>query len=125
LNWFKNGTVRTIALVGFRRPPELADVPLLIDLAQDADTRQLLELFSSPPQVGKPAVMGPDVPAERVAAMRDAYKATMSDPAFLADAAKLSLPVDPISGQELTALVARVMAAPDAVVQRARDAIRR
>jgi tripartite-type tricarboxylate transporter receptor subunit TctC len=125
LNWFQNGTVRTIALIGSKRPPELANVPLLVDLAQDLDTRRLLELFSSPPQVGKPAVMGPDVPAERVAAMREAFKATMSDPEFLADAAKLSLPIDPISGEELTALVKRLMATPDAVAQRARDAIRR
>jgi tripartite-type tricarboxylate transporter receptor subunit TctC len=125
LNWFKNGTVRTIALVGSQRPAELANVPLLVDLAQDSDTRQLLELFSSPPQVGKPTVMGPDVPADRVAAMREAYRATMSDPEFLADAAKLNLPVDPISGEELTALVKRLMVVPDSVAQRARDAIRR
>jgi tripartite-type tricarboxylate transporter receptor subunit TctC len=125
LNWFKNGTVRIIALIGSQRPAELATVPLLIDLAQDPDTRQLLELFSSPPQVGKPAVMGPDVPADRVAAMREAYKATMSDPEFLADAAKLNMPVDPIAGEELTALVRRLMVVPDAVAQRAREAIRR
>jgi hypothetical protein len=125
LNWFKNGTVRTIALIGSQRPAELATVPLLVDLAQDPDTRQLLELFSSPPQVGKPAVMGPDVPADRVAAMREAYKATMSDPEFLADAAKLNMPVDPIAGEELTALVRRLMVVPDAAAQRAREAIRR
>jgi tripartite-type tricarboxylate transporter receptor subunit TctC len=125
LNWFKHGTVRTIALVGSQRPAELANVPLLVDLAQDPDTRQLLELFSSPPQVGKPAVMGPDVLADRVAAMREAFNATMSDPEFLADAAKLNMPVDPISGEELTALVKRLMAVPDAVAQRAREAIRR
>jgi tripartite-type tricarboxylate transporter receptor subunit TctC len=125
LDWFRNGTVRNIALVGSKRPPELADVPLLTDLSQDADSQQLLELFSSPPQVGKPAVMGPDVPGERVAAMRQAFNATMSDPEFLADAAKLSLPVDPISGEELAALTKRLVAVPDALVQRARAAIRR
>jgi tripartite-type tricarboxylate transporter receptor subunit TctC len=125
LNWFRNGSVRNIALVGSKRPPELANVPLLTELAHDADSRQLLELFSAPAQVGKPAVMGPDVPAERVAAMREAFNATMSDPEFLADAAKLNLPVDPISGEELTALVKPLVALPDAMVQRARAAIRR
>ena len=57
--------------------------------------------------------------------MRAAYKATMSDPEFLADAAKLNLPVEPVAGEELTALVKRLMAAPDSVAQRAREAIRR
>ncbi|MEA2906962.1 MAG: hypothetical protein QOI12_4349 [Alphaproteobacteria bacterium] len=125
LNWFRNGTVRTLALVASRRPPEFPGVPLLVDLAKDEDTRRLLELFSSPADIGKPAIMGPDVPAERVAAIRDAFNATMADPEFLADAGKLNMPIDPISGEELSTIVKRMMAAPDAVAQRAREALRR
>jgi tripartite-type tricarboxylate transporter receptor subunit TctC len=124
-NWYRDGTLRTIALVGLKRPPDFADVPLLIDLAQDADTRQLLELFSSPAEIGKPVVVGPDVPAERVTALRQGFDATMADPAFLADASKLSLAIEPISGEQLTVTVKRLMAVPDAVVRRARDAVRR
>jgi tripartite-type tricarboxylate transporter receptor subunit TctC len=124
-NWYRDGTLRTIALVGLKRPPEFADVPLLIDLAQDSDTRQLLELFSSPAEVSKPVMMGPDVPAERVAAMRRAFDATMADPAFLADASKLSLAIEPVAGEELTATVKRLMTVPDAVARRAREAVRR
>jgi hypothetical protein len=114
-----------IALIGGKRPPEFPDMPLLIDLAKDPETQQLLELFSSPAEVGKPTVLGPDVPAERVAAMREAFEATMSDPEFLAEVAKLSLAIDPILAPELTALVQRLMTVPDTVVQRAREAIRR
>jgi tripartite-type tricarboxylate transporter receptor subunit TctC len=125
LNWYERGMVRTIVLVGSQRPPVFSNVPLLVDLAKDPDTRRLLELFSSPPEVGKPTVMGPDVPAERVAAIRRAYQAMMSDPDFLADAAKLSLAIDPVSGEELTALVQRLVATPAAIAQRAREALRR
>jgi tripartite-type tricarboxylate transporter receptor subunit TctC len=124
-NWYRDGTLRTIALVGLKRPQEFANVPLLIDLAQDADTRQLLELFSSPAEIGKPVVLGPDVPAERVAAMRRAFDATMADPAFLADASRMSLAIEPISGEQLTASVKRLMTVPDAVARRAREAVRR
>jgi tripartite-type tricarboxylate transporter receptor subunit TctC len=124
-NWYRDGTLRTIALVGLKRPPEFAGVPLLIDLAQDPETRQLVELFSSPAEVSKPVVMGPDVPAERVAAMRQAFDATMADPAFLADASKLSLAIEPVAGDQLTATVKRLMAVPDAVARRAREAVRR
>jgi tripartite-type tricarboxylate transporter receptor subunit TctC len=124
-NWYRDGTLRTIALVGLKRPQEFANVPLLIDLAQDADTRQLLELFSSPAEIGKPVVLGPDVPAERVAAMRRAFDATMADPAFLADASRMSLAIEPISGEQLTASVKRLMTVPDVVARRAREAVRR
>jgi tripartite-type tricarboxylate transporter receptor subunit TctC len=124
-NWYRDGTLRMIALIGLKRPPEFADVPLLIDLAEDAHTRQLLELFSSPAEVGKPVVMGPDVPAERVAAMRQAFDATMADPAFLADASRMSLAIEPVAGEALTATVKRLMTVPDAVVRRAREAVRR
>jgi hypothetical protein len=57
--------------------------------------------------------------------MRAAFEATMSDREFVAEAAKLSLAIDPIPGEELTALVKRLMVVPDAVAQRAREAIRR
>lgn len=125
LNWYERGMVRPIVLIGSQKPPVFTNVPLLVDLANDVDTRLLLELFSSPPQVGKPAVMGPGVPADRVAAVRRAYQAMMSDPEFLADAAKLDLAVDPVSGEDLTVLVQRLIGTPEAVVQRARTALRR
>ena len=57
--------------------------------------------------------------------MRAAFQATMSDPEFLADAARMSLAIDPMPGEELTALVRRLMAVPASVAQRAREAIRR
>ncbi len=124
-NWYRDGTARMIALIGSTRPPEFPDVPLLVDLAKDAETRQLLALFSSPADVGKPVVLGPDVPLDRVAAMRAAFQATMADPEFLADAGKMNLAIDPMPGEELTMLVRRLMAVPDSVAQRAREAIKR
>jgi hypothetical protein len=57
--------------------------------------------------------------------MRQAFNATMADPAFLADASKLSLAIGPVAGDELTASVKRLMTVPDAAVRRAREAIKR
>jgi len=119
-NWYLDGTVRTIALVGSKRAAEFAGVPRLVDLAKDAETRQLAELFSSPAEVGKPVVMGPDVPIERVAQMRQAFAATMEDPDFRSEAEQLKLAIDPESGEELTALVQAMMAQPAATASRAR-----
>jgi tripartite-type tricarboxylate transporter receptor subunit TctC len=119
-NWYLNGTIRTIALVGSKRPAEFAGVPHLIDLAKDDETKQLLELFSSPAEVGKPVVLGPDVPAERVATICRAFDATVVDRDFLAEAEKLKLDIDPESGEQLAGLVKAMMAKSAAIAAHAR-----
>lgn len=120
--WYKAGTIRVLAQIG-TRTPDLPDVPLLVDLATNDADRELLELFSSPYAIGKPTAVGPKVPPERVAALRMAYQETMSDPAFLADARKLGITIAPVSDQELTALMKRLMTLPPDLVKRARDVI--
>jgi tripartite-type tricarboxylate transporter receptor subunit TctC len=123
-DWYKAGTIRVLVQIG-ARTPDLPDVPLLVDLAGNDGDRQLLELVSSPYTIGKPTAMGPKVPPERVAALRAAYTATMSDPEFLADAAKLGITIAPVSGEELGALMKRIMTLPAALRARAREAIAR
>jgi hypothetical protein len=71
-----------------------------------------------------PFVTSPDIPSERLQALRRAFDATMSDPEFLVDARQQKLDVDPVSGDEIQALVRRVYASPPEVVARARAAIK-
>jgi len=121
-DWFKAGKIRVLVLIG-NRTPDLPDVPLLVDLAPNADDKALLELFSAPYTIGKPTAVGPKVPAERVAVLRAAYSATMKDPAFLADAKKLGAEVAPVTGEELARLIAKLMNLPPALIERAKQAI--
>jgi tripartite-type tricarboxylate transporter receptor subunit TctC len=67
--------------------------------------------------------VAPGVPADRVATLRAAFRATMADPQFLAEAQKLNLDVDPIQGEELQTLVQRMLATPAATVAKAQDAM--
>lgn len=120
--WHKAGKIRVLVLIG-NRTPDLPDVPLLVDLASNGDDKSLLELFSAPYTIGKPTAVGPKVPAERVAALRAAYVATMQDPAFLADAKKLGVEIAPVSGEELASLMARLMNLPPTLIERAKQAI--
>jgi tripartite-type tricarboxylate transporter receptor subunit TctC len=124
-NWYEEGIVRPIVLIGSHKPPELLGVPLLVELSQDPEMRKVLELFSLPPKIGKPFVTGPEVPAERVVLLRKAFDMTVRSPEFMGDAAKLGLPVDPLSGEELSSLVTTVANAPQSVWLRARAALRR
>jgi tripartite-type tricarboxylate transporter receptor subunit TctC len=121
-DWFKAGKIRVLVLIG-NRTPDLPDVPLLVDLAPNADDKALLELFSAPYTIGKPTAVGPKVPAERVAVLRAAYSATMKDPAFLADAKKLGVEVAPVAGEELARLMAKLMNLPPALIECAKQAI--
>jgi tripartite-type tricarboxylate transporter receptor subunit TctC len=120
--WYKAGTIRILLQIG-NKSPDLGDLPLLTDLASNDDDRRLLELFSSPYTVGKPTAVGPHVPPDRVAALRQAYDATLADPALLADAAKLGITIAPVSGAELTAFIRQLEALPEALVIWARATI--
>jgi len=121
-DWYKAGKIHVLVLIG-NRTPDLPNVPLLADLGSNSDDKALLGLFSAPYTIGKPTAVGPKVPAERVAALRAAYAATMQDPAFLADAKKLGVEVAPVSGEELASLMARLMNLPPALIDRAKQAI--
>lgn len=121
-DWYKAGKIRVLVQIGYKAS-DLPDVPLLTDLADGAEEKTLFELFSSPFVIGKPTAAGPNVPAERVAALRAAYKAMMSDQTFLADADKLGSTIKPTLGEDLAELIKRVMGQPDALVKRARAAV--
>jgi tripartite-type tricarboxylate transporter receptor subunit TctC len=123
-DWYRNGTVRVLLAFTDKRPSGLAGVPLLMDLAKDEPSKELARLFLSPGQIGKPIVVAPGVPAERVAALRRAFDETVADPSFVADAERLKLNIDPVSGEQLEALAARLSATPSTVVQDARDALK-
>jgi tripartite-type tricarboxylate transporter receptor subunit TctC len=119
-DWLKAGTIRVLVQIG-TRTPDLPDVPLLVDLANTDADRNLLALFSSPYTIGKPTAVGPNVPPARVAALRAAYVATMSDPDFRADARQLGITIAPVSGEELTELMKRLMNLPPALLKRAQE----
>jgi tripartite-type tricarboxylate transporter receptor subunit TctC len=121
--WRRDGKINILVQIGPKRAKELQDIPLLTEIAPDDSGSQLAELFTSPSIIGKPTVVGPHVPQERVAALRKAYEETMADPAFLKDAEKIGLTPNPISGTELETVVKRIFATPHNLVELARKAV--
>jgi ABC-type phosphate/phosphonate transport system substrate-binding protein len=92
--------------------PDLPDVPLMVDLAPNDTARSVFELVTITGELGRPFLMSPDVPAERVKALRDAFDATVKDPEFLADATRMQKEIHPIHWKEMDDLVTRVLSAP-------------
>ena len=94
--WLDEKKIAVIAQAGPRAPD--LDAPSIEDLAKTPEDRQLIELVVSGTQLGRPFAITPGAPADRVAALRAAFDATMKDPEFLAEAKTLNFEVTPVSG---------------------------
>jgi tripartite-type tricarboxylate transporter receptor subunit TctC len=124
-DWIKNGFITILEQDDVKGHPALTKmgVPLVIDFAKTAEDRQVMELVYSQNVYGRPFVIPPDVPQERVAALRKAFIDAMQDTDLLAEAEKSRLDIDPTSGEELQALIARLYLLPLTVIERARQAL--
>ena len=105
---------------GAERLPELKDVPTAIELASDAAGKQALKVYATKFRTTYPILLPPDVPADRVKALQKAFDETMKDTAFIADAQKIGIDVNPLSGEEIRGIMAEIDAAPDDVMERLR-----
>ena len=117
-DWLDKRLVTVIAQYGERPHPELPNVPLMVSLARSAADREALDLLFSRQEMGRPFAAPPGLPPARLATLRRAFDATMTDKLFLADAAKRRFELDPKRGEEVARIVARIAATPPAVVER-------
>ena len=122
-HWISERKIKVLAQYGLKRYSELADVPTMLEFAKSDADRQAMTMLFARTEYGRPYFLPPDVPVERVAALRRAFDATMKDPAFVAEAAKLQFDVDPLTGEQVQVLVAQLAATPREVVARVRAAL--
>jgi tripartite-type tricarboxylate transporter receptor subunit TctC len=122
-HWISDKKIKVLAQYGFKRYSELPDVPSMFELATSEADRQAMTMLFARTEYGRPYFLPPDVPAQRVAALRRAFDGTMKDPAFIAEAAKLQFEIDPLTGEQVQALVGQLAATPSAVVARVRAAL--
>jgi tripartite-type tricarboxylate transporter receptor subunit TctC len=119
--WLPDHLAKPILQYGPRPVTELAGVPFVPDLVTAPDDKLLLQAAFAPLALGRPLVMPPGVPADRVAAMRQALADTFADTAFLADAKNSGLVVNaPQTGQQLQDVIAQAYATPPRVIDRLR-----
>ena len=122
-DWVRDKKLTVLVQLGVAPAKDLPDVPLIRDLAGSDEQKQILDLFAIPIALGRPLFVGPGVPEDRVAILRAAFRATMSDPQFVAEANKLNLDIDPIYGEKLQTLVQRMLATPADTVAKAQEAM--
>ena len=122
-HWISEKRIKVLAQYGLRRYAELPDVPTMIELAKSDADRQAMTMLFARTEYGRPYFLPPDVPPARVDALRRAFDATMKDPAFVAEAGKLQFEVDPLTGEQVQALVGQLANTPREVVARVRAAL--
>lgn len=118
--WILGGKVRVLAQIGLHPLPALKGVPMVLDMVKNPADRDMLEFMVLQQEVGRPIIAPPGLPADRLAALRKAFDATVHDPAFLAEAKRLKLEIDPVDADEALRLVKRAYAMPKDVIARAK-----
>lgn len=119
--WVRDKLVNFLIFIGQKRDPEIPDVPAITELPQSDEVRSILKVVLIPQIAGRPLMLPPDVSAERISTLRRAFDATVKDPKFLQDAAKIGLEVKPITGEEVQSLVGEVYQLPPDIVEKAKD----
>jgi len=124
-DWISSGFVRLLAQEDLEGHPEMnrMGVPLTISFAKNAEDRQVMEMIYSQNLFGRPYLVPPGVPADRVAALRKAFASMLKDKALLAEAEKSGLDIGPMGGEELQALVTKLYALPPRVTERAKQSL--
>jgi tripartite-type tricarboxylate transporter receptor subunit TctC len=124
-DWFEQDKVRVLVQLSNKGHPDLnkRGVPLGEELAKSDDDKRVIRLVFSQGLFGRPYVLPPGVPAERVTALRTAFMQTFGDKTLRAEADKMQLDVDAMSGDDLQKLVADLYATPPHLVERARQAL--
>jgi tripartite-type tricarboxylate transporter receptor subunit TctC len=122
--WIRDKLINILVQMGMAAHPDLKGVPMAIELAKTPEDRQVMEVVFAKYGMARPFFTAPGVPPERLALLRRAFDATLSDPAVIAEAKKLGMEVSPVRGEAVEKLVMKMMATPDDLAARARDVLK-
>jgi tripartite-type tricarboxylate transporter receptor subunit TctC len=122
ISWSKNGFVRVLVQTGKKRESRLADVPTIWELMNEYKTpdtgKRLAMIILAVGAFGRPYVSSPGLPLDRAKILQGAFKKTLTDSDFQAQARERKLDIDPVAGDELEKLAREVIAQPPDVVER-------
>jgi tripartite-type tricarboxylate transporter receptor subunit TctC len=121
----KRGEVSILVQEDIEGHPELnkQGIPKTADFAKTQADKDLLEIFYSQQLFGRPYVVGSAVPADRLTVLRKAFEAMMNDKEFLADAEKIQLEIDQMTGEQVQKIIDKVLASPPETVERLRKVL--
>ncbi len=120
-DWIAQKKINALLRFSQKRPDDMpADVPYVLDLAKTQEDKSVIDILNSPGELGRPFIVAKQVAAERVKTLRMALQATLKDEAFLAEARKQHLLLDPVDGEEAERIMAQIYAAPPDLIRKAK-----
>jgi tripartite-type tricarboxylate transporter receptor subunit TctC len=122
--WIARQEIGFLYVIGLTRNPKIPDTPTIAELATNDGDRDVLRAIASASDVGRALLAPPNVPSERVAALRQAFAAMMQDPEFTREAARRNVELEPLAGEPLQRLVVETMDVTPDVAERTRKVIR-
>ena len=125
--WVTENRINILVQIAMEPYPALEKmgVPMIWKWVKTDEQRRVLEFLMAEQVFGRPFLGPPDIPADRLAALRESFLATMKDPEFLAEAAKLGIEVDPVTGERFETLIKRVASSPPDIIEKAVNALKR
>jgi tripartite-type tricarboxylate transporter receptor subunit TctC len=123
-DWVRDKNLIVLVQVALKRDPELKDVPTLIDLVTSERDKKFMEFLSAETAIARALVAPPDIPADRLEALRRAFDKTVRDPEFLAEAGKMGgMDIQPMSGEEAQPIAHAIVNTPPEVIDYARQVL--
>jgi tripartite-type tricarboxylate transporter receptor subunit TctC len=118
-DWVDNKKIAILVQLSLAKHADLPNVPLVTEFAKTDEQRQILKLIFARQVMGRPYLAPPNVPADRLAALRTAFMDTMKDPEFVAAADKAQLEITPVTGEAVDKLVREVYQTPPEIAAKA------
>jgi tripartite-type tricarboxylate transporter receptor subunit TctC len=118
--WLAEKKIFILVQIGLKRAVDLPDVPLMSELAKTDEDRQVLTFMSADMGISRAFVTTPDVPADRLAALRKAFAQMIEDKEFLAEADKVKMDISPSDGQTAQKVAESMLATPKPILARAK-----
>ncbi|HLQ92790.1 MAG TPA: hypothetical protein VK148_22435 [Xanthobacteraceae bacterium] len=123
-DWIVNNRINALLRFSPKRPPDMpASVPYVLELAKTQEQKDLLPILNGPGELGRPFIVARQVPGERVKMLRQGFDAMLKDQAFLGEAQRQNLPLDPVTGEEAEAVIATIYSASPAMARKAKEVL--
>ena len=122
-DWIRDHKITLLMQGGLQKEPELGDLPSALDFVKNDADRRVMELYLTQKTVARPIIAPPDIPSERLAALRAGFIALAQDKDFLTDVQTAKLEVAPLAGQAVDKVIALIASAAPETAERLGRAI--
>ena len=123
-DWLAHDKINPLVRFSRTRPADMPQrVPFVEDLATTSEQKALLAVLDAAAELGRPFIVAKTVPAARVNVLRTAFRATLEDAAFRAEAQAQSLPLDPVAGEEASAIINQIYSAPPELARKVKEVL--